>query len=347
MYTLLMRSELPGGVEIRNDLLSTIPTALSRKRAERVGKPKQEPNEDNPGGPEKCILCNPEKLVNQPSLQFKCSKRVAAFNNAAPYLPRDQKVMYLWHDDRNVRMAKLHVYELDKVRRMELYYLLSAAIEFAKAFPPQATTTYDLLRMVAGFNLGRFAGQTIPHIHMQYGWDVVVSGKNITQRQLDLYYEELGHEGLILYCDADIKVIAPWTPKGQYALDLHFAQKYEIRNLSAKEIKLFAYFGWKILQHYADIGIHNVNIVFLNSPLDRMILPVIVQFVPRVNMPALYEIMGVNVVDTPPTAISEEFRRNINWDDEIRQVEQYNPDSEWSETIETSREPTKRSKDKK
>jgi len=329
MFTLLTKSELSGGVEIRNDLLSSVPTALSRKRAQRLGKPEQKPNEDNGGGPDKCLLCNPEMLMGQPTLSFKMDNDVAAFDNAAPFLPRDQKVLFMWHEDANMRKRSLHVYQLKDVRREELYFLLSAGIEFGKAFPPEATTTFDILRMIVGFNLGRLAGQTIPHVHMQYGWDVIVGGRTITRNQLNLYYEELEAADLTLYADKNVKVIAPWTPKGQYAIDLHFYDNYEIRNLSEREIKIFAHFGWCILQHYVNLGIQNVNIVFTNSPLDRKIEPVVAHFVPRVNMPALYEILGVNVVDTPPTAIAEEFRRNINWEDEIRNIiDAYNPKAE-------------------
>ena len=34
------------------------------------------------------------------------------------------------------------------------------------------------------------------------------------------------------------------------------------------------------------------------------------QFVPRVNLAAMYEILGVNVVDTFPQSIAAEFRRS-------------------------------------
>ena len=70
-----------------------------------------------------------------------------------------------------------------------------------------------------------------------------------------------------------------------------------------------------------------MNIVFLSSPLQREIVPVIAQFVPRVNMPALYEILVGNVVDTPPTDIAAEFRKGIglSWETEFKNAAAYDP----------------------
>ncbi len=109
---LLKKSELAGGVEIHKDILSVIPTALSRKRAQRLGKPNQEPMEDNfggnenKGGPDNCRLCNPEYLHGHPTLEHKVDRCVASFSNTAPYMPYDQKVMHLWHDNLETRKKK-------------------------------------------------------------------------------------------------------------------------------------------------------------------------------------------------------------------------------------------------
>lgn len=322
---MLKKSELAGGVEIHTDLLSVIPTALSRKRSQRLGKPKQESNADNIGGADNCLFCNPEKLQGQPTLEYKVNGCVAGFSNAAPYMPYDQKVMYLWHDDLETRKNTLHIFKLEDLRREELYFLLKAAIEYGQDFAKGPIRSYDLPRMVFGFNLGRVAGQTIPHIHAQYGWDIIVGGETITEERLKLYYQELEQEQLIIHQDDKVKVIAAWTPKGQYHIDLHF-NKYEIYKLDDEDVKIFAHLGHCILEHYVKgITIQNVNIVLLSSPLQREIVPVVAQFVPRVNMPALYEILGVNVVDTPPSDIAAEFRRNIRWEDEIKKANSYDP----------------------
>jgi len=325
MLDLLKKSELAGGVEIHTDLFSDVPTALSRKRAQRLGKPEQSPNKDNKEGADECLFCNPERLKGQPTLDYKVGGKVASFENAAPYMPYDQRVMYLWDDDLRIRKSNLHRFRLEDVRGEELYFLLKCAVEHGMEFAKGPIRTHDLPRMIAGFNLGRLAGQTVPHIHAQYGWDVVVGGETITEQKLSLFYKELEDEQLILHQDERVKIIAPWTPKGQYHLDLHF-NKYEIHKLDDEDIKIFAHLGYCILQHYVKgLTIQNVNIVFLNSPLQREIIPVVAQFVPKVNMPALYEIVGVNVVDTPPSDIAAEFRKNINWESELRQSELYDP----------------------
>ncbi len=212
------------------------------------------------------------------------------------------------------------------LRAEELYFLLKAAVEYGKRLAKGPIRTYDLPRMVFGFNLGRLAGQTVPHIHAQYGWDVHVGGETITEKKLSLYYEELEQEQLVIHKDDKVKVIAPWTPKGQYHVDLYFDKKYEIHKLDDEDMKIFAHLGHCIIQHYVKgLTIQNLNIVFESSSLQREITPVIAQFVPRVNMPALYEIKGVNVVDTPPSDIAAEFRKNIDWEDEIHRAREYNP----------------------
>jgi hypothetical protein len=338
MLSLLKKSELTDGVEIHTDLLSTIPTALSVRRAQRLGKPNQLPNED-PKGPDGCPFCNPEKLVGKPKLDFVADRKVAAFPNAAPYMPYDQKVLFLWNDDLAIRKSRLHITKLDELRRIDFYLLLKGVIECAKLFARKPITSYDLPRMIVGFNLGKLAGQTVPHIHAQYGWDSNVSRETICEKRLGLYYRELGQEQLIVYPSDDnngeVKVIAPWSPKGQYHIDLHFT-KYEIHKFDERDIKIFAHFAWRIVKHYVEkLGIQNLNIVFLGSPLQREVVPVVVQFVPRVNMAALYEILGVNVVDTPPSAIAASFR-TICWQEEIKNAESYDPEKEWQEVVSNS-----------
>jgi hypothetical protein len=98
--------------------------------------------------------------------------------------------------------------------------------------------------------------------------------------------------------------------------------------------------GERIISKYLELGIQNINIVFGNSPIGRQIEPLVVHFVPRVNMTALYEIRGVNVVDTPPENIAVEFRRHtadgqesINWSNIVRSLTDYNPNDDFESSI--------------
>src|SRR3989344_467098 len=156
---LLERTEWAGGVESHIDFLSAIPTSLSRKRAQRLGKPKQKRNPDNKGGVAKCLFCNPERLQGKPTLDYKVDKHVAGFENAAPYMPYHQRVMYMWDDDEKKRKDAFHRFKMGDVRREELFFLLKAAVEYGREFSTHLLKSCDLPRMIFGFNLGKLAGQ--------------------------------------------------------------------------------------------------------------------------------------------------------------------------------------------
>ena len=73
--------------------------------------------------------------------------------------------------------------------------------------------------------------------------------------------------------------------------------------------------------------------------------PLIVQFVPRVNLAAMYEIIGVNVVDTFPQSIAAEFRRSHNepksivlpWPEVFESVDSFDPEKEFHARITSPR----------
>ncbi|OQA04320.1 MAG: hypothetical protein BWY68_00404 [bacterium ADurb.Bin400] len=98
---------------------------------------------------------------------------------------------------------------------------------------------------------------------------------------------------------------------------------------------MFAWLGHQILQAYRrKFRIQNVNIVFDSSPLGRRIVPVRARFVPRVNMIALYEVPGCDVVDTPPSTIFNEMRGIVpNWREAVNQMTAYDPDAEYENEI--------------
>jgi len=328
---LLKKNDLPGEIEIHTDLLSTLPSALSRKRALKAGREHQAIMPDP--GTATCILCRPElKSVSSYPHEELIPDRVGHFENDFPYLSGDQRVIYLWHSELAKRTDGLHRVKLEDFGKSELYWLTKACVVLGKKYQAP-DRTHDLMRMIVGFNLGRLAGQSIPHFHVQYGWEIVLDRRTITEKELGLYFEELSHSELVLYENDRIKVVAPWTPKGQFALELYFNRKYEIVELDDWDLATLAIYGHRIVQKYLSLGIQNLNIVFANSPKGRKTEPLVIHFVPRVNMTALYEIKGVNVVDTPPQKIAEEFRRHggdeepINWIDLYNQVQNFDADA--------------------
>lgn len=366
-FHLLKTNSLPGDIDIHSDLLSIVPSALSRKRALKAGRERQEEMIDK-NGSENCILCDP--CLKPPGSSIRevvIRDRVCDFINDFPYLPGDQRVVFLWHPDKNIRQKCIHKFKLADFRKMDLYFLLQGCIERGNQYksPPSRRTSYngtedlirkapDLMRMVTGYNLGKLAGQSISHFHVQYGWEVVLNPRSVSPNELDLYFEELLAADLIIYKDEKVKIVAPWTPMGQFALDIYFSDKYDISDMSDEDLKVFATVGHAIIQKYLGLGIQNLNIVFTNSPVTKQIEPLCVHFVPRVNMTALYEIKGVNVVDTPPSKIAEEFRRysgsgseEINWSELLKDARKYDPEGEYNEQTTGDKTTVKTQKSKK
>lgn len=321
MFHTLKRNVLPGDIVIHSDLLSSTPCALSSKRASKVGKEVQDAMEDKKSS-QQCLIC--DKKQNTPPgtsvVEVLFENRVASFLNDFPYLSRDQRVVFLWwgqeedEDSSLVRQKCFHKYQLKDLEKVQLYWLLKGCIELGKNYrkaglEKELEPTYEFMRMVVGFNLGKLAGQSQAHFHAQYGWEVSLERKEILNSALKLYFDELKLAGLIIDETERIKLIAPWTPKGQYALDIYFQDKFDFEELEEPDLKIFAFLGEAIIQRYLELGIQNLNIVFTNSEKGNKIQPLIAHFVPRVNLPALYEMKGVNVVDTPPQKIADEFRR--------------------------------------
>lgn len=344
-YHLLKKNSFSGDIDIHSDLFSVMPSALSRKRALKAGREEQAEMEDKEKGPEECILCYPtQKSPGSFPYEVVIQNRVADFLHDFPYMPGDQRFVFLWHTDSRVRENHLHRFKLKDLRRTELFWLLYGCIkrgnQYRTVYEDRLKRSTDLMRMVVGFNLGKLAGQSIPHIHAQYGWEVVLNPRSISQNELNLYLEELKDAELVIYKDERIMVVAPWTPMGQFALDLYFVNKYNIYELDYEDCKVFATVSHAIIQKYLNLGIQNLNIVFTNSPHNKQSEPLIAHFVPRVNMTALYEIKGVNVVDTLPSKIAEEFRgyarsgtEEINWPELLEEADDYDPDEEFLSEI--------------
>jgi galactose-1-phosphate uridylyltransferase len=300
-------------IHIHEDLLSTMPSALSRKRERKPGTELQQEKEDR-AGYAGCILCHPnikkQKNPSGASLEIRIDGKVATFLNDFPYLPYEHRLYFLWNEDERIREHACHKHTMGQFGTAELYWLLFACREDARTFKSPAESA-DRLRLIAGFNIGDLAGQSVPHFHLQSGWEVVLDPREFTKTELELYYKELHAEDLIIFENEKYWIMAPWTPAGKYAVNFYFRGKNEITDLDDDDLKVFAVVGEAILRIYHRyLGITNVNVVMRGSVKDCRTEPLQMQFVPRVNLAAMYEILGVNVVDTFPQSIAAEFRRS-------------------------------------
>ncbi len=328
-------------IHIHEDLLSTMPSALSRKRERKPGTELQKEKTD-PNGYSGCILCHPNvKKAKNPSgtvHETSIKGKVSTFLNDFPYLPYEHRLYFLWNEDDQIREHTCHKYSMEQFGSCELYWLLRACKEDADKFKSPAESA-DRLRLIAGFNIGDLAGQSVPHFHLQTGWEVVLDPREFTNAELDLYYKELHAEDLIIFENTKYWLIAPWTPQGKYAVNFYFRGKNEITQLDDNDLKTFAIVGSAVLRIYHKyLGITNVNIVLRGSVKDCRTEPLQMQFVPRVNLAAMYEILGVNVVDTFPQSIAAEFRRShsdpsrgelLPWYELFESAKNYNPEKDF------------------
>lgn len=346
MPELLKKSELPLGIEVHNDPLAIMPAALSQARAFKPNKVKQSPMKDNPGGAKECRFCNPEKLDGRPSFAFHLNGRVMSFPNSAPFLPGGQRVLCLSHPDKHKRYQHAHRYQFSTFDAVEFYHLTRAAVELAKGYPSSAhgkrlEDGIHFIRCVAGFNIGKMAGQSVPHFHLQYGWEIVLNPHDISTELRALYYYEMNQAKLILHSDADLYLVVPWTPKGQYHIEIHFKHKFHFSELSLNDITKITCLAMKILDFYRKARIENLNILFTSSPRNKHWEPLRIQFIPRVNMTALYEMMGVNVVDTPPDKI-QAFFSTVRWSDVVKGAAKSNFDAMYRQRFASAETPKPR-----
>jgi diadenosine tetraphosphate (Ap4A) HIT family hydrolase len=336
-------------IHIHEDLLSTMPSALSRKRERKPGTELQKEKEDK-SGYAGCILCHPEvKKQKNPTgtkLEVRIEGKVATFLNDFPYLPYEHRLYFLWSPEDRVREHAYHKYKMADFGRPELYWLLRACKEDAANFRSPDRTA-DRLRLIAGFNLGDLAGQSVAHFHLQSGWEVVLEPREFTHEELELYFKEIHAEDLIIFENDKYSIVAPWTPAGKYAVDFYFRGKDEITELDDDDLRTFAVVGDAILRIYhMYLGITNVNIVMRGSVKDCRTEPLHMHFVPRVNLAAMYEILGVNVVDTFPQSIAAEFRRAhtgpsrviLPWYELLESVPLFDPERELSSRVPVSGE---------
>jgi len=224
-------------IHIHEDLLSSMPSALSRKRERKPNSEIQKDKQDTSGYPN-CIFCHPEvKRKKNPvgsTLEVRIPGKVATLLNDFPYLPYDHRLYFLWSDDVTEKEQVCHKFKIDDFGRIELYWLMLACRDDAKKFKSPIETA-NRVRLIVGFNIGDLAGQSVPHFHLQSGWEIVLNPREFTHQQLQLFFNEIHAEDLVIFENDKYSLIAPWTPAGKYAVDLYFRGKYVIGELNQND----------------------------------------------------------------------------------------------------------------
>lgn len=343
----LFCDELGASIRLHHDVLDERPVVLSMIRATKPNQMKQLIVDSEMGDPLKCRFCtglNGKRynLTGEPEMRYLYSGKVAYFDNMAPYFSLKHLLLFLDCEDKEKMKTRLHTPQLRTIRPMDLYYLLKGCVDIGKTFEPNELHTNDMPRMVIGFNIGHLAGQSIYHLHAQLGIDVRRLPTIVAPETLQLYLKEISQAQLMIRPrdfasngNYPFILYVPWTPRGQYALDLMFPGVYSPHQLSDEQIKTFALLGHRILQAYRrKFRIQQVNMIISGSPYERKSHPVRIRFVPKVNMAAFYEVEGCDVVDTPPENIMSEFKGFItNWNDFDQSVASYNSEQEWDEEM--------------
>lgn len=316
-------------ITIHEDLLSSMPSAISKLREGKPFTPNSTEKRAQRTSSNTCIMCHEENKPNGSRHEVAISGVVKKFANDFPYLPFHHQLYYLCPDD-DAALRAIHESDINEFGFMELYWLLKACRDDAIS-PRPDHTTIDRRRHVAGFNLGVLAGQSQDHIHLQSGWEVVLEPREIAAQELALFLYELKKEGLVIYEDDEVAFVAPWTPWGPYSVDLIYKKSHELTDLSDLQLHRLAEVGEQIVRIYTDEiardatkngedwGLQNVNIVMQGAPSGFDTEPLIFHFVPRTNATAMYEILGVNVVDTMPTTTHTIFSRGSRrWEDSFK-----------------------------
>lgn len=329
------------GIFYRWDDYSLQIAVISAERGGKINKDKQNPIKETDESKKACRLCHPRELDKIPYLEYLCDGKVACFGNGAPYLPNDQKVLFLWNDNLEIRENILHRCNAEDLRREEIFYTLYAAREKGREFKSKKIDSHNPMTMTFGMNLGEKAGMSLLHFHTQYGWRVDTARvkqlfQNIHEdpeaRKLarDLFYRELDLEDLVVYNGSNFRIISPWTPSDACQYELHFKDKFEIVDLSDDDLKIISHVMVAGIKNYREkLGIENFNITIKNSSIGETLTPVIVSLVPRTNTPALYEkTTNENVVDVHPSTTARFLNNNINWHKEINEAKRYSPEKE-------------------
>lgn len=293
---------------------------IAPERGFKRGSVNQQEAEDNAGGAEECLLCNPEKLLRHPVINFHLDENVMSFENASPFLEADHQVYALWHKDQQKRYCGAHRFKLTDYKEMDFYYPALAAIARAKTFPNTEEGQHLQegtlpVRPILGVNIGKLAGQSIPHFHTQAGWQSCSTHMpNGKSRQL--YYEELRENGLMLYENDELVLFAPWCQLGRYHLQLHLKHKYYLQEVTRQELSLMSVIAVQLIQKFLQVGIENINFALSASPLGFRWSPVIFDILPRVNVPAFYELcFGSSVVDCAPQEAIGFYHSGRDWRD--------------------------------
>ena len=292
-------------------------------------------------GQEKCIICHPElKPRGTSQIKFFIEERVGYFENDASFLNYNHEVLFLWVSDPKKRQ-KMHKVRLDEFGRLELYWLLKAAIQMGQKFAAKDDHP-DVHRQAIGYNLGKEAGQSLPHIHAQTGWELVIEkGPDLHRTQIEAYFDELQSENLIIYRSDQVIFFSPYVPKGAWEVDLAFVGKFNLTQLDESDMRIFSVLGQEIVRKYIQMGIRNMNIFFTSACQGGEDEMLIAHFVPRLNTPAFNELRDCLVIDIPPVNAAEEFRRHLNGKSDwgsfiLRGIKHFDPDSEFEQQFDAN-----------
>lgn len=323
----MLVKEVSDNLIARKDCFSPFGVTVASERGNKKGKELQKPMKDTEGV-KNCIFCHPELIYTQRSrLSVIIPDRVACMPNQYPFL-NQHYLVFQWHSDAEKREQFLHLYQLEKFRKMQLFWLLKGCVELGKnKLLSQSNSDYQT-RFITGLNLGKLAGQSVPHFHAQCGFEIS-SEENIenSNNELKLYINKLADYNLIIYQNKSLNLIAPWSPKGSFALDLCWTDKFHIHEMNEDDLKIAAVFGEQIINQYIKLGFQNLNIFFSNSPIGLNSQPLTLHFVPRANISAFYELLGNLVVDSGPEKTMELFGGAIDWNKIYEYIELFDPDN--------------------
>ncbi len=282
---------------------------------------------DNQGGAEKCIFCSDEMQRKDRNAILLRRGRVIALPNEYPFMEWDHHVLCLWHRNFGCRMAHTHRFRLADLGLVEFFCLSMAAVERARHFPHtrdglSMLASSDSVRPLLGWNLGKLAGQSIPHLHAQYGWESVPpSTHESEQSKLQLYYEEHRDKDLILYEDKRFLVLVPWAQRTRHHVQVHIKGCYLITDLKPADLGVLAGLTRHFIGCYLTKGIQNLNITFsTTSALAHRWGPLVVDWIPRLSIPGFYEYMDCNVIDGTPEDSVGFFRAVRSWSEIMKEA---------------------------
>ena len=307
------------------DPLDGTEVICSEKRSHKIGKIEQQ--DPVPIEPEDCICCFKPKPPGSSLIKSVIPERVSCFENDCPFGDK-HRVLFLHHPQASVQ-RRLHLYRLQDLSRLQLYYLLKGAVELLKE--DLCSEQEPNRRMCWGINIGELGGMSLKHFHSQVLWDTTVSSH---VPNCEAYLEAISAKKLTLFERENIKLIVPWAPKSSYALELWFTDSYLLSELRELDLRVFALFAEQIARTSAlELNLKNMNIVARNSVVGSRERMVSIGFQCRSSLFAWLEFLPVLVVDTNPEQIAQVWEPK-NWDKLFDEAKSYSPEQDFFQLLE-------------